>query len=88
MSRLVMISGCSSGGKSTLIDEMSKRGYEIVKEPGRRIIAEERQEGGNALPWKDVAAFLRRAVDLARTDIAELSVKSRWVFCDRGLVDF
>lgn len=87
MNRLVVISGCSSGGKSTLVNEMSNRGYEIVEEPGRRIIAEERQRGGNALPWKDVEAYLRRAIDLARNDIAELSGTSRWAFCDRGLVD-
>jgi hypothetical protein len=38
--RFVVISGCSSGGKSTLIAELGKRGYAVVDEPGRRIVKE------------------------------------------------
>ncbi len=87
MNRLVVISGCSSGGKSTLVEELSNRGYEVVEEPGRRIIAEERRDGGIALPWKDPEAFLRRAIELAQYDITQLSGSGRWAFCDRGLVD-
>ena len=36
--RFVVISACSSGGKSTLIAELGKRGYAVVDEPGRRIV--------------------------------------------------
>ncbi len=66
---------------------MHSRGYPVIDEPGRRIIAEERLSGGDALPWRDVEAFLRRALDMALRDIAEFSGSSRWVFVDRGLVD-
>lgn len=52
--RFVIISGCSGGGKSTLIDELAKRGHAVVEEPGRRIIADERARGGTALPWIDL----------------------------------
>jgi putative ribosome biogenesis GTPase RsgA len=37
--RFVVISGCSGGGKSTLINELRRRGYRVVEEPGRRIVA-------------------------------------------------
>ena len=46
----VMISGFSSGGKSTLLAELARRGYSVVAEPGRRIIAEARAGDGRALP--------------------------------------
>jgi predicted ATPase len=38
---LVVISGCSGGGKSTLLAELAQRGYGVVEEPGRRIVREE-----------------------------------------------
>ncbi|GKQ49365.1 AAA family ATPase [Bradyrhizobium sp. Ce-3] len=85
--RFVLISGCSGGGKSTLLAELRARGYPAVEEPGRRIIADERASGGSALPWIDAAAFLRRAVDVALQDMEMAKVHSGWVFFDRGLVD-
>ena len=86
-SRHVVISGCSSGGKSTLISALSAAGYLAVEEPGRRIVTEEEASGGNAVPWKDARAFLTRAVETARADIQEHQNSRDWVFFDRGLVD-
>lgn len=62
MDRFVVISGgraaasrpCSQ--KSTLL--LERRGHPVVPEPGRRIVEEERQRGGTALPWTDAAALL------------------------------
>ncbi|QOZ34846.1 AAA family ATPase [Bradyrhizobium sp. CCBAU 53421] len=85
--RFVLISGCSGGGKSTLLAELRARGYPVVEEPGRRIIADELASGGTALPWVDTAAFLRRAIDVALNDMAIAKFHSGWVFFDRGLVD-
>ncbi|MCP3418363.1 AAA family ATPase [Bradyrhizobium brasilense] len=85
--RFVLISGCSGGGKSTLLAELSARGYPVVEEPGRRIIADQRASGGTALPWVDAAAFLRRAIDVAVNDMTAARAQSGWVFFDRGLVD-
>lgn len=86
-SRFVLISGCSGGGKSTLLTELRARGYPVVEEPGRRIITDEMAAGGSALPWADAAAFLRRAIDVALEDMAMAASHSGWVFFDRGLVD-
>ncbi|MYZ46771.1 AAA family ATPase [Propylenella binzhouense] len=84
---LVVISGCSGGGKSTLLAELSARGHTVVEEPGRRIISEELASGGSALPWVDLAAFLRRAIDMALADRTTAARHEGWVFFDRGLVD-
>lgn len=87
MDRFVVISGCSSGGKSTLLAELARRGYAIVEEPGRRIVREELNSGGSALPWIDPAGFARRAITMARADYEAAAALDGSVFFDRGLID-
>ena len=87
MQRFVVISGCSGGGKSTLLAELARRGYATVEEPGRRIVREELANGGAALPWVDALAFLRRAAQMALADLEGETGSDGWVFFDRGLVD-
>lgn len=86
MSRWVVLSGCSGGGKSTLLDELARRGFQTTDEPGRRIVREELRTGGQALPWTNAAEFARRCVDLAGADLNDAHGDA-WVFFDRGLVD-
>jgi predicted ATPase len=87
MNRFVVISGCSGGGKSTLLTELARRGYATVEEPGRRIVRKELAGGGAALPWVDGAAFARRAIEMALADLEAAAGRPGWVFFDRGLVD-
>lgn len=87
MKNCVLISGCSGGGKSTLVAALKGRGYATVAEPGRRIVAEERAGTGAALPWVDREAFARRAIDMARSDLLKAKAEPALVFFDRGLVD-
>lgn len=82
-----MISGCSSGGKSTLLAELNRRGFAVVPGPGRRIVEEEQRGDGLALPWVDLAAFAKRAINLAAEDRSRIGNEAGWVFFDRGLVD-
>lgn len=87
MDRFVVLSGCSGGGKSTLLTELARRGFAVVEEPGRRIVEAERASGGNALPWIDMEGFLRRAITMALAD-REAACSNRGItFFDRGLVD-
>jgi len=87
MNRFVIISGCSGGGKSTLLDELNRRGHAVVEEPGRRIVLEEIKGNGTALPWVDMNAFLHRVIELALADRALAGAMEGWVFFDRGLND-
>jgi predicted ATPase len=87
MDRFVVISGCSGGGKSTLLAELARRGQAVVEEPGRRIVREERAGDGAALPWVDPAAFARRAVAMALADREAAGDGEGWLFFDRGLLD-
>lgn len=87
MDRFVTLSGCSGGGKSTLLAALAARGYATIEEPGRRIVAEETARGGTALPWIDLAAFARRAMHMAIEDRQQAAQLPGLVFFDRGLVD-
>lgn len=87
MNDFVVISGCSGGGKSTLLDALKDLGHDVVKEPGRRIVAEELAIGGSALPWNDPVAFAHRAIRLSLADRECSRQGSGWVFFDRGLID-
>ena len=85
--RFIVLSGCSSGGKSTLLEELRRRGHAVVEEPGRRIVQEELASDGRALPWRDLAAFARRAIAMALADRARMHEHAGLVFFDRGLID-
>jgi predicted ATPase len=87
MTRHVLITGCSGGGKSTVLSALAARGHRVVEEPGRRIVLEELVAGGSALPWIDLAAFARRALTMARDDLAAARARPGTVFCDRGVID-
>lgn len=86
-SRHVIISGCSGGGKSTLLLELKRRGFLTIEEPGRRIVSEELQGDGKALPWVNLEAFARKAIKMASRDRQRVQAVERWAFFDRGLVD-
>jgi predicted ATPase len=87
LDRFVVISGCSGGGKSTLLEELGRRGHTIVEEPGRRIVRDETARGGSALPWDDAATFARRAIAMSLADRLKAARHAGWVFFDRGLID-
>ncbi|WP_332305336.1 AAA family ATPase [Rhizobium sp. GR12] len=86
MDRFIILSGCSGGGKSTLLAELARRGFATIEEPGRRIVVDETRNGGTALPWIDIEAFARRAIAMALED-RQKTPSDGLVFFDRGLID-
>ena len=84
---LVLLSGCSGGGKSTLLAELQRRGEAVIEEPGRRVIAAERATGGTALPWLDLAGFAHAALAMAIADIVAARASGRRTVFDRGVID-
>ena len=82
-----MITGCSGGGKSTLVAELARRGYMVVEEPGRRIVRSVSDADDPRLSWNDFQAFAKAAVALAAADYDQVRNLPRPIFFDRGLVD-
>jgi predicted ATPase len=83
----VVLTGCSGGGKSTLLGALAARGYAIRPEAGRQVVREQMHLGGDALPWTDAAQFA--ALAAARTmHLFNTTVPGeRATFFDRSLVD-
>ncbi len=82
-----VLSGCSGSGKSSLLAELSRRGYATVEEPGRQIVVEQLGVGGNALPWENSDRFLEllllRYIDVFNRMRSHDGV----VFFDRSIVE-
>jgi predicted ATPase len=79
----VVLSGCSGGGKSSLLDELSRRGYATVPEPGRRIVDD--PDAHADLPWVDLPRFMARSTQMAMADYA--AAGSGVTFFDRSFLD-
>lgn len=84
-----VITGGPGVGKTTLINELKKRGLVCIPEVAREIIKEQIESKGEALPWGNREAYaelmMKRSVEVyekALRDHAE-----RMVIFDRGIPD-
>jgi predicted ATPase len=83
--RRIILSGCSGGGKSTLLAELSRRGHATVGEPGRRVVQAELTGGGDGLPWVNMRRFMDLTLDMAVADHA--AAGPGVTFFDRSVID-
>lgn len=83
----IVLTGCSGGGKSTLLEALAARGHRGFAEPGRRVVRDEAARGGSALPWVDGAAFAARCIALALADLRAAEGLAGPVFFDRSWLD-
>ncbi len=84
---LTVISGCSGGGKSALLDEMARRGWQVYSEPGRRVLRAERASGGDGLPWENMTRFAALCVALAEADHEQAMDSGAPALFDRSILD-
>jgi len=82
-----VLSGCSGGGKSTLLQELGRRGFQTFEEPGRQIVREEQARGEKALPWVNPAAFAAKAIKMSVLAFDDAASASGPVFYDRSFID-
>lgn len=87
MNQFVVISGCSGGGKSTLLAELQRRGYRTFEEPGRNVIKAEQARGGDGLPWMNTARFIDLVIAHATRQLAQAREGGDLAFFDRSLID-
>lgn len=89
MNNFHVITGGPGSGKTSLINELNNSGYLTVPEEGRRIIKEQTESAGEALPWKNkslFAALMLKSSLEAYHKILQESTGSL-VFFDRGIPD-
>jgi predicted ATPase len=83
----VVISGCSGGGKSSLLRELSNRGYRVFAEPGRQVVKEQNFIGGDGIPSKDVYKFVELCVSRVIHNMISAATTRSYVFFDRSIID-
>jgi predicted ATPase len=85
--RFVVLSGCSGGGKSSLLTELGRRGFAIYEEPGRQVVKEQLFIGGDALPWANVDLFLELTISRSIHHLVQAARGNEVAFFDRGIID-
>jgi predicted ATPase len=85
--QFVVLTGCSGGGKSSLLAELGHRGFATFEEPGRQIVKEQLYIGGDALPWRDVRMFIELTVSRSIHHLISAARTNRLSFFDRGIID-
>lgn len=85
--RAVVITGCSGGGKSTLLAELARRGHRVFAEPGRQIVKEQDWIGGDALPWTAPAKFAELALSRGLHQRITAAEAGDLAFFDRSIVE-
>ncbi|KTD12077.1 ATPase [Legionella gratiana] len=82
-----LITGGPGAGKSTVINELQKRGHHIVPEAARTIIQQQRNVGGHATPFGDRAKFCELILTQCISDFQQQLKTKEPVFFDRGIPD-
>lgn len=85
--RAVVISGCSGGGKSTLLAELGRRGHRVYPEAGRQIVREQNWIGGPTLPWTAPRAFCELLLSRAMHQLISAAGEPGLAFFDRSVVE-
>lgn len=84
-----VITGGPGVGKTTLLNELSRYGFQIVPEEARRIIQEQIGKEGNGLPWKDKELYAKLMLQASVKTYKETSLCPHFesIFFDRGILD-
>ena len=85
-----VIAGGPGIGKSTVIELLASKGYNIIPEAARIIIESELATNGDALPWTNVEKFIDKFIELQiknEEEVAKKFPEHEIVFLDRGVVD-
>lgn len=82
-----IISGCSGSGKSSLMQEISEREFQVIHEPGRQVVKEQNHIDGDALPWKDWMKFIELTISRTMYQYNSMLDENEIAFFDRSIID-
>ena len=83
----VVLSGCSGGGKSTLLADLASRGVPVFVEPGREVVRAALAGTGGALPDRDPVGFATACLERSLADLEAAEALDRPCVFDRCPVD-
>lgn len=84
---LFVITGGPGSGKTTVLLELKKYGFEFAPEVARKIIQEQVRTGGNALPWQDRELYTKLMLERSIESYHQHTPALTPVFADRGIPD-
>lgn len=82
-----VLTGAPGTGKSAVLEQLRRRGFDGIDEPARQILAEQRSFGGNGVPDTDPALFVELMLSRAVFERRKPRPADLPVFFDRGLPD-
>lgn len=82
-----ILTGGPGVGKTTLVEELKMRGYNCVPEVARKIIKDQVNVNGNALPWGDAKKYSGLMLSYSVSDFERLIDIDDILFFDRGIPD-
>lgn len=80
-----VFTGGPGSGKTTILEALRKKGFQIVEEVGRQIIQEQVSMDGMALPWRDKEKFRDLMLSRSIDTYTQVSEQEKSVFFDRGI---
>ena len=80
-----VVTGGPGVGKSTVINILANRGYDVIPEMARETIEEEVGRDSDALPWKDLSKF--QGIIAQKQLENERRAVGDEIFLDRCLID-
>jgi len=86
MNQKYIITGAPGTGKTAIINLLKKEGHSCAEEISRTIIAQQIASGGDALPWKNLAAFSQQVIALRKAQHTN-APQDKTYFFDRGIID-
>lgn len=85
MNKKFIITGAPGTGKTSIILEMKKRGYQYVDEISREIIKDQINSNGDIVPWINLKLFSEKV--LLQREKQFKNTNRNTYFFDRGLID-
>ncbi|EJL68399.1 AAA family ATPase [Chryseobacterium populi] len=86
-SNFYVITGGPGVGKTTVLNELKKKGYTTVPENAREIIQEQVRNNGEGLPWKNRELYTSLMINAAVESFKSFFSTTDTVFFDRGILD-
>lgn len=86
MSKNVVITGAMGSGKSTVLQLLKAQGFNVVSEPAREILAEQRSIGDEGVPEQNPKLFTQLLLSRAIFQYKQQAIHDIVIF-DRGIPD-
>jgi len=87
MPKRFVITGAMGSGKSTVLKLIQSAGFNVIEEPARQILAEQRSIGDEGVPEKNSKYFLQLMLSRAIYQFNQTQELDEDVIYDRGIPD-